>query len=67
MAGLYTGTPFEELTLEAWNAQMDVELRSAFLCAHAAVPSMRANGGGRIIVFSDWLPHERAATLSGVS
>ena len=56
MAGLYTATPFADLTLERWNAQMDVELRSAFLCARAAVPSMRANGGGRIIFFSDWLP-----------
>jgi NAD(P)-dependent dehydrogenase (short-subunit alcohol dehydrogenase family) len=56
MAGLYTGTPLADLTLEIWNAQMDIELRSAFLCAHGSVPSMRTNGGGRIIVFADWLP-----------
>jgi NAD(P)-dependent dehydrogenase (short-subunit alcohol dehydrogenase family) len=56
MASLYRPTPFDEVTLAHWNAQMDVELRSAFLCAQAVVPSMRANGGGRIIVFSDWLP-----------
>jgi NAD(P)-dependent dehydrogenase (short-subunit alcohol dehydrogenase family) len=56
MAGLYTGTPFMDLTLNDWNEHMDVELRSAFLCAHAAVPSMRSHGGGRIILFSDWLP-----------
>jgi NAD(P)-dependent dehydrogenase (short-subunit alcohol dehydrogenase family) len=56
MAGLYTGTPFADLSLAVWNEQMDVELRSAFLCAHGAVPSMRKNGGGRIILFSDWLP-----------
>jgi NAD(P)-dependent dehydrogenase (short-subunit alcohol dehydrogenase family) len=56
MAGLYTATPFSALTLDVWNAQIDIELRSAFLCAHAAVPSMRANGGGRIIFFGDWLP-----------
>lgn len=56
MAGLYGATPFADLTVDKWNAQIDVELRSAFLCAHAAVPAMRANGGGRIIVFSDWLP-----------
>jgi NAD(P)-dependent dehydrogenase (short-subunit alcohol dehydrogenase family) len=56
MAGLYTGTPFEKLTLEVWNEHIDVELRSAFLCAQRAASSMRANGGGRIILFSDWLP-----------
>jgi NAD(P)-dependent dehydrogenase (short-subunit alcohol dehydrogenase family) len=55
MAGLYTGTPFEKLTLEVWNEHIDVELRSAFLCAQRAASSMRANGGGRIILFSDWL------------
>lgn len=56
MAGLYRATRFADLTVDAWNAQMDVELRSAFLCAHAAVPSMKQHGGGRIILFSDWLP-----------
>jgi len=56
MAGLYTATPFQNLTLDIWNEHLDVELRSAFLCAHASAASMRANGGGRIILFSDWLP-----------
>jgi NAD(P)-dependent dehydrogenase (short-subunit alcohol dehydrogenase family) len=56
MAGLYTGAPLADLTVETWNAQMEIELRSAFLCAHGSVPSMRSNGGGRIILFSDWLP-----------
>lgn len=56
MAGLYTSTPFADLTVEVWNAQMDIELRSAFLCAHAAAPAMQRQGGGRIILFADWLP-----------
>jgi NAD(P)-dependent dehydrogenase (short-subunit alcohol dehydrogenase family) len=65
MASLYSNTPFGELTVEAWNAQMDVELRSAFLCAHAAAPHMRTNGGGRIIVFSDWLPRSERPRYPG--
>jgi NAD(P)-dependent dehydrogenase (short-subunit alcohol dehydrogenase family) len=65
MAGLYTSTPFEKLSLDVWNRHMDVELRSAFLCAHAAVPSMKANGGGRIILFSDWLPTSGRPRYSG--
>jgi NAD(P)-dependent dehydrogenase (short-subunit alcohol dehydrogenase family) len=56
MAGLYANTPFADVTPEIWDTHLDVELRSAFICAHATVPSMRANGGGRIILFSDWLP-----------
>ena len=34
---------------------MDVDLKAAFLCARAAVPHLRAAGGGRIINFSDWV------------
>jgi NAD(P)-dependent dehydrogenase (short-subunit alcohol dehydrogenase family) len=41
-------------------------LRSAFLCAHAAVPSMRANGGGRIVLFSDWLPTSERPRYPGM-
>ena len=39
----------------AWAAVMDVDLRAAFLCAHAAIPHLRAAGGGRIVNVSDWV------------
>ena len=65
MAGLYTGTPFEKLSLAIWNEHMDIELRSAFLIAHASVPSMKKNGGGRIILFSDWLPTSERPRYDG--
>jgi NAD(P)-dependent dehydrogenase (short-subunit alcohol dehydrogenase family) len=55
MASVYVRRPFAELTVADWNAALDVELRAAFLCAHAAAPHMRAHGGGRIINFSDWI------------
>jgi NAD(P)-dependent dehydrogenase (short-subunit alcohol dehydrogenase family) len=55
MASVYVRKPFEELHVADWNAPLDVDLRAAFLCAHAAVPHMRAQGGGRIINFSDWV------------
>ena len=66
MAGLYTSTPFEALTVDTWNAQMDIELRSAFICSHVAAPVMRANGGGRIILFSDWLPTSERPRYQGM-
>ena len=56
MASTYIKWPFGELTAREWNATLDVDLRAAFLCAHAAIPHMRQQGGGRIINFSDWLP-----------
>lgn len=55
MASVYVRHPFDELTVDDWSAAMNVDLRAAFLCAHAAVPHMRAQGGGRIINFSDWI------------
>jgi NAD(P)-dependent dehydrogenase (short-subunit alcohol dehydrogenase family) len=55
MASVYVQRPFDELGPADWAAVMDVDLRAAFLCAHAAVPHMRARGGGRIINFSDWI------------
>jgi NAD(P)-dependent dehydrogenase (short-subunit alcohol dehydrogenase family) len=55
MASIYRSKPFDELTEEDWNTQLTVDLRAAFLCAHAAVPHLRRAGGGRIINFSDWI------------
>jgi NAD(P)-dependent dehydrogenase (short-subunit alcohol dehydrogenase family) len=54
MASVYVQRPFAALIASDWNAAFDVDLRAAFLCAHAAAPHMRAQGGGRIINFSDW-------------
>ena len=55
MASIYVSTPFNELTVDAFDQGVAVDLRSAFICSRAAVPHMRKAGGGRIINFSDWL------------
>lgn len=55
MASVYVQRPFADLTAADWDAVINVDLRAAFLCAHAAVPHMRAQGGGRIVNFSDWI------------
>ncbi len=55
MASLYKSIPFDELTSVDWDRQQHVDLRASYLCAKAAVPHMRRNGGGRIINFSDWV------------
>jgi NAD(P)-dependent dehydrogenase (short-subunit alcohol dehydrogenase family) len=55
MASMYVQRPFADLTAGDWDAVIDVDLRAAFLCAHAAAPHMRAQSGGRIINFSDWI------------
>jgi NAD(P)-dependent dehydrogenase (short-subunit alcohol dehydrogenase family) len=55
MASVYARKPFDDLRADDWNATVNVDLRAAFLCAHAAAPHMRRQGGGRIINFSDWI------------
>jgi NAD(P)-dependent dehydrogenase (short-subunit alcohol dehydrogenase family) len=55
MASVYVPRPFDELTAADWDGAMQVDLRAAFLCAHAAAPHMRRLGGGRIVNFSDWV------------
>ena len=55
MASQYTPRPLDDITVEDWDGQMQVDLRSAWLCARAAVPHMRRLRGGRIISVSDWV------------
>jgi NAD(P)-dependent dehydrogenase (short-subunit alcohol dehydrogenase family) len=55
MASVYHQRPFDELTVDDWNAAMEVDLRAAFLCARQAAPHMRQQGGGRIVNFGDWV------------
>lgn len=65
MASIYTAVPFDELTVEMWDAQLNVDLRAAWLCARAAAPHMRRLRGGRIINFSDWLPRSGRPRYEG--
>jgi NAD(P)-dependent dehydrogenase (short-subunit alcohol dehydrogenase family) len=55
MASIYRSTPLTDVSVEYWDTDLDINLRSAFLCAHAAIPHMRDAGEGRIVNFADWL------------
>lgn len=39
----------EEMSEELWDRVMDVNLKSVFLCSQAVLPTMKRQGGGRII------------------
>ena len=55
MASVYAEVAFDATDEAVWDRVIDVDLKAAFLCAHAAVPHLRAAGGGRIVNFSDWV------------
>lgn len=55
MASHYQPTLFDQLDAAQWDRQMAVDLRAAFLVSQAAVPHLRAAGGGRIINLTDWI------------
>ena len=65
MASVYVQKPFADLTAADWDANLDVDLRAAFLCAHAAAPHLTQQGGGRIVNFSDWIARSGRPRYTG--
>ena len=49
-AGIYSQGPVHELTTEYWQTMLDVNLTGVFHTLRAVVPTMRAQGSGRIVV-----------------
>jgi NAD(P)-dependent dehydrogenase (short-subunit alcohol dehydrogenase family) len=65
LASLYGEKPFDDLLDEDWDRQLAVDLRAAYHCSKAAVPHMRAAGGGRIVNFADWIAVSRRPRYTG--
>jgi NAD(P)-dependent dehydrogenase (short-subunit alcohol dehydrogenase family) len=47
--------PVDACTEEAWNAVLDANLKSVFLCSKYAIPALRRSGGGAIVNLSSVL------------
>jgi NAD(P)-dependent dehydrogenase (short-subunit alcohol dehydrogenase family) len=65
MASIYTHKALDALTDEDWERQLAVDLRATWLVSQAAVPHMRAAGGGRIVNFADWVAASRRPRYTG--
>jgi NAD(P)-dependent dehydrogenase (short-subunit alcohol dehydrogenase family) len=65
MASIYVSKPFSELTVEEYDENVAVDMRSAFVCSRAAWPHMRRAGGGNIVNFSDWLSRSGRPRYTG--
>jgi SDR family mycofactocin-dependent oxidoreductase len=48
-AGIVAYAALEDMTEDAWDAMLDVNLKGPFLVARAVVPVMKAGGGGVIV------------------
>jgi 3-oxoacyl-[acyl-carrier protein] reductase len=57
-AGIVDETPFEAMTLAAWDRMIAVHLRGTFLVAHAVYPGMCERGFGRIINFASQVAYK---------
>lgn len=56
MASVYGPEPLDTLTDTAWDRNLAINLKSAFMCSQMASREMRRQGqGGRIVNFADWL------------
>jgi NAD(P)-dependent dehydrogenase (short-subunit alcohol dehydrogenase family) len=48
-AGAFDGGPLDQLSVEAWDKVIAINLRAPFLCTREAMRVMKKQGGGRII------------------
>lgn len=51
-AGLYYPTPIDDTDEEAFDRMVDINLKATFFMISAVVPTMKANGGGKIVNLS---------------
>ncbi|MGD2039274.1 MAG: SDR family oxidoreductase [Anaerolineae bacterium] len=51
-AGIYSGSPLTEVSLEQWQRLIDINLTGVFLCNQAVAPAMMSQGSGSIINIS---------------
>jgi NAD(P)-dependent dehydrogenase (short-subunit alcohol dehydrogenase family) len=51
-AGIYSGSPLPEVTLEQWRRLIDINLTGVFLCNQAVAPAMMDQRSGSIINIS---------------
>jgi 3-oxoacyl-[acyl-carrier protein] reductase len=51
-AGIWEGAPVERMSDELWSRVLDTNLRGTFACCRAAVPYMKRQGQGSIVIVS---------------
>jgi len=65
LASVYERVALDRLTPDAWRGQLAVDLDASFHCARAAATVMRRQGGGHIVLCSDWVAASGRARYTG--
>lgn len=63
-AGLPGNKPFLDISVEEWNARLDVNLTGTFHCCQAVIPYMLDAGWGRIVNISSSSTHRGVARMT---
>jgi 3-oxoacyl-[acyl-carrier protein] reductase len=63
-AGIWEGGPIEEMSEETWDRTIDLNLKGTWAACHAAVPHMKKQGFGRIVIVSSTAGQRGEANVS---
>ena len=58
------GTSVEDSDTQRWRQTLDANLFGAYLCAKAAIPALKASGGGKVITIGSGLGHTGLPRIS---
>src|SRR6185295_4604793 len=63
-AGIWEGSPIDQMTEEIWNRTIDLNLKGTWSACRSAVPHMKARGFGRIVIVSSTAGQRGEANVS---
>jgi 3-oxoacyl-[acyl-carrier protein] reductase len=63
-AGIWEGAPVEEISEELWDRVLDINLKGTWTMCRAAVPSMKRQKSGRIVIVSSTAGQRGEANVS---
>jgi 3-oxoacyl-[acyl-carrier protein] reductase len=63
-AGIWEGAPIDQMTEEVWDRTIDLNLKGTWAACHAAVPQMKRQQFGRIVIVSSTAGQRGEANVS---
>jgi len=63
-AGVWEGGPIDEMSEEVWDRTMELNLKGTWTVCHAAVPQMKKQNSGRIVIVSSTAGQRGEANVS---